>query len=189
MITAAQIEILKPYMASEGIRPMLAKIWVNKGWLVACDSFRLIRTKLPGDVVFPDTKGYPDVDTFMATDIEWKNITKFMKKFTIRLGIFGRTNAILDGSLVFPPGKCLIEPRFIFDDSDGAKMTLDIDHPFEHTSMMTGYVLEMLKPFKKDLDKWQCTIEYRQKNPLGIIQFRIISYKGTYEVGIMPKKI
>jgi hypothetical protein len=89
----------------------------------------------------------------MATDMEWKNITRFMQKFTIRLGIFGRTNAILDGSLVFPPGKCLIEPRFIFDDSDGAKMTLDIDHPFEHTSMMTGYVLEMLKPFKKDLDK------------------------------------
>lgn len=189
MITAAQIDILSPYMATANIRPMLAKIAVNKGWLCACDSFRLIRTKLPDDIVFPDTKWFPDIDTFMANDMEWKNITRFMKQFTVRLGVFGRTNAIMDGSLVFPPGKCLIEPRYIFDDSNGAKMTLDLEHPFEYTSMMYGYFMAMLRPFKKDLEKNQCSIEYRQKNPMAIIQFRITSSQGIYEVGLMPKKI
>lgn len=189
MITTDQIDILKPYMASPGIRPALAKIAINKWWLCACDSFRLIRTQITDELEYPDTKWYPDIDTFMATDIEWKNVTKFMRTFSARISIFGRVNAVRDGNFVFPPGKVIIRPNFVFDDSDSAAMTLELEHPFEYTSVNIGYFLAMIQPFKKELDKWLCSIEYRQKNPASIVTFRIISWKWTYEVGIMPRKI
>jgi hypothetical protein len=180
---------MKPYMASSGIRPMLAKIAINKWWLVACDSFRLIRTEIPDWKDYLDTPVYPDVDTFMQTDVEWVSITKFMRTFCVRLGIFWTNTAIRDGNMIFAPGKVIIRPNFVFDNSDSAALSIDIEHPFQHTSVNIWYFLQMIQPFKKEIDKGLCYIEYRQKNPLTIVQFRIISNLWSYEIGIMPRKI
>ena len=192
MISCHQVQVLSQYFPDPGIRPNLACIGVNKWYFCATDSFRVCRTELESfykekSLTIADTPKYPDVDAFLWTHDDWKNITKYMRIMLGQIAIFWKTQAIIQGTLDFERNKITIIPFLPFNDSD-TKYEFFSEHPFVHTATNMFYFLEMLKPFKKSIEKGTCHVEYRQDNPNSIMQFRFISPIGNYEIGIMPKK-